>query len=142
VANFNIALLDEAIRLCPAPIVALQTEYHPHLGRLKVHAACRERGVALIAYCPLGRGRLMREPALAEIARAHGKTPAQIALRWLIQQGNVAVIPSSNSAKHIAENADAFDFALSEPEMDRIAALKRPDGRIANPQGRAPKWDD
>src|SRR5262249_29419431 len=139
---FNIALLDRAIKECPEPIVALQTEYHPHLGKLKIHAACRERGIALVAYCPLGRGRLMREPALAEIGRAHGKTPAQVALRWLIQQGGVSVIPSSNNVKHVAENLEVFDFTLTAEEMDRIAALKRTDGRIANPKGRAPKWDD
>jgi diketogulonate reductase-like aldo/keto reductase len=142
VANFNIALLDEAIRLCPEPLVNLQTEYHPHLGRLKVHRACIERGLVLTAYCPLGRGRLMRDPVIGAIARAKGRTPAQVALRWLIQQGNVSAIPNTSNPKHLAENIDVFGFALTDDEMDRINALKRPDGKIANPVGRAPRWDD
>jgi 2,5-diketo-D-gluconate reductase B len=141
VANFNIALLDEAIRLCPEPLVNLQAEYHAHLDQTKLTQACRERGLIFTAYCPLGRGRLLHDPLLAEIAARKGRTFAQIALRWLVQQGNIIPIPRSSNAKRMAENLDVFDFALSADEMARIAALKRPDGRIANPAGRAPAWD-
>jgi diketogulonate reductase-like aldo/keto reductase len=141
VANFNIALLDEAIRLCPEPLVNLQAEYHAHLDQRKLTQACRERGLIFTAYCPLGRGRLLHDPVLAEIAARKGRTLAQIALRWLIQQGNIVPIPRSSNAKRMAENLDVFDFALSADEMARIAALKRPDGRIADPAGRAPAWD-
>jgi 2,5-diketo-D-gluconate reductase B len=142
VANFNIALLDEAIRLCPEPLVALQAEYHPYLDQSKVLAACRRHGLIFIAYCPLARGRLIADAAIAEIARAKGKTAAQIALRWLIQQDGVAAIPRSSSARRVAENIDAFDFALDDDEMRRIAALKRPKGRVVNPVGRVSAWDD
>jgi 2,5-diketo-D-gluconate reductase B len=141
VANFNIALLDQAIRLSPEPLVTLQAECHPYLDQAKVLQACRERGLVLTAYCPLGRGRLISDPVVGEIARAKGKSVAQIALRWLIQQGNVAPIPRSSNPKRIAENLDVFGFALTDDEMKRISALKRPDGRIANPVGRAPAWD-
>ena len=141
VANFTIALLDEAIRLCPEPLVNLQAEYHAHLDQTKLTRACRERGLIFTAYCPLGRGRLLHDPVLAEIADRKGRTFAQVALRWLIQQGNIIPIPRSSNAKRMAENLDVFDFALSADEMARIAALKRPDGRIANPAGRAPAWD-
>ncbi len=141
VANFNIALLDEAIRLCPEPLVTLQAEYHAHLDQTKLTQACRRRGMIFTAYCPLGRGRLLRDPVLADIAVHKGRPLAQIALRWLIQQGNIAAIPRSSNAKRMAENLAIFDFALSEDEMARIAALKRPDGRIADPAGRAPAWD-
>jgi 2,5-diketo-D-gluconate reductase B len=141
VANFNIALLDEALRLCPEPLVTLQAEYHAHLDQTKLTAACRRRGLIFTAFCPLGRGRLLRDPVLADIAIHRGRPLAQIALRWLIQQGNIIPIPRSSSAKRMAENLDVFDFALSEEEMKRIAALKRPDGRIADPAGRAPAWD-
>ena len=141
VANFNIALLDEAIRLCPEPLVNLQAEYHAHLDQTKLTQACRERGLIFTAYCPLGRGRLLHDPVLAEIAARKGRTFAQIALRWLIQQGNIIPIPRSSNAKRMAENLDVFDFALSAEEMARIAARKRPDGRIADPAGRAPAWD-
>src|SRR5580698_3005313 len=69
VANFNIAMLDDAIALCPEPLVTLQVECHPYLDQSKVIAACRERGLVLTAYCPLARGGLINEPVLAEIAK-------------------------------------------------------------------------
>jgi diketogulonate reductase-like aldo/keto reductase len=141
VANFNIALLDEAIRLCPEPLVTLQAEYHPYLDQTKLLEACRRRGLVLTAYCPLGRGRMLRDPVLADIAAHKGRPLAQIALRWLIQQGNVIPIPRSSNPKRMAENLKVFDFTLSNDEMQRIGALKRPDGRIADPAGRAPAWD-
>jgi diketogulonate reductase-like aldo/keto reductase len=141
VANFNIALLDRAVALCPEPLVALQAEYHPYLDQSKLLSAVRRHGLVFIAYCPLGRGRLFSDPVLADIAKARGRTLAQIALRWLIQQ-NVAVIPRSSNAQRIADNARIFDFTLSDDEMARIASLKRTDGRIANPTGRVPGgWD-
>jgi diketogulonate reductase-like aldo/keto reductase len=141
VANFNIAMTADAMRLCPEPLVTLQAEYHPYLDQSKVLAFCRKAGLVLTAYCPLGRGRLFQDPVIAEIARARGRTVAQIALRWLVQQGNIAPIPRSSNPRHMAECLDVFDFTLTEEEMSRIFALKRPDGRIANPAGRAPAWD-
>jgi 2,5-diketo-D-gluconate reductase B len=141
VANFNIALIDEAIALCPEPLVTLQAEYHAYLDQRALTAACRQRGLIFTAYCPLGRGRLTRDPVLADIAAHKGRPLAQIALRWLIQQGNIVPIPRSSNKKRIAENLAVFDFALSDDEMKRIDALARPDGRIANPIGRAPAWD-
>jgi 2,5-diketo-D-gluconate reductase B len=141
VANFNIALLDQAIAFCPEPLVALQAEYHPYLDQSKLLAATRRHGLAFVAYCPLGRGRLFNDPVLAEIARTRGRSIAQIALRWLLQQG-VAAIPRSSNPQRIADNLKVFDFTLSDAEMARIAALKRPDGRIANPVERvAGGWD-
>jgi diketogulonate reductase-like aldo/keto reductase len=128
VANFNIAMLDEAIRLCPEPLVTLQAECHPYLDQSKVIAACRDRGLVLTAYCPLARGHLKGDKVLAEIAHHHGKTFAQVALRWLVQQGVIAPIPRSSNPSRIAENIAVFDFQLS-------------DGRIADPAGRAPAWD-
>jgi len=141
VANFNVALLNEALRLCPEPLVNLQAEYHPYLDQSKLTAACRERGILFTAYCPLGRGRLIGDPVLEEIARSKGRTLAQIALRWLVQQGNVIPIPRSSKPERMRENLAVFDFELTDEEMNRIAALKRANGRIANPAGRAPAWD-
>ena len=141
VANFNIALLDQAIALCPEPLVTLQAEYHPYLDQATLLNACRARGLIYTAYCPLGRGRLFKDPVLGEIARAKGRTIAQIALRWLVQKGIVAPIPRSSNPARLAENIAVFDFSLSNEEMKRIDALKRPDGRIANPVGRVPPWD-
>jgi 2,5-diketo-D-gluconate reductase B len=141
VANFNIALLDEAIHLCPEPLVCLQAEYHPYLDQTKLLDAVRDRGMAFVAYCPLGRGRLFTDPVLAEIAKTRGRSIAQVALRWLIQQG-VAAIPRSSNPQRIADNFKVFDFALSDAEMARISTLKRPNGRIANPVERVSGgWD-
>jgi len=141
VANFNIASLDEAVRLCPEPLVALQAEYHPYLDQSKLLAAVRRHKLVFIAHCPLGRGRLFGDPVLAQIAGEHGRTVAQVALRWSLQQ-NVAPIPFSSKPQRIAENFMVFDFALSADDIARIAALKRANGRIANPVGRVPSgWD-
>jgi 2,5-diketo-D-gluconate reductase B len=141
VANFNVALLDQAIKLCPEPLVALQAEYHPYLDQAKLLAAVRQRGLVFVAYCPLGRGRLFGDPILREIAQARGRSVAQIALRWLSQQ-NVVAIPFSSKPERIAGNFNVFDFTLSDGEMKRIAALKRPNGRVADPAGRVSGgWD-
>jgi 2,5-diketo-D-gluconate reductase B len=141
VANFNIALVEEAIRSCPEKLDTLQAEYHPYLDQAKVLAACRRLGLVFTAYCPLARGRVFGDAMLAEIARQKERTVAQVALRWLMQQGNISAIPRSADPKHMAESLQVFDFELTADEMERISALKRPDGRIANPKGRAPAWD-
>jgi len=141
VANFNIAMLEEAIRLCPEPIENLQVEYHPYLDQTKVLAAVRRLNLPMTAYCPLGRGKLLSDPVVAEIARAKGKTIAQVVLRWHLQQPNVIPIPRSSNPTRQAENFNVFDFTLSDDEMKRLHALARPDGRIAKPAGRSPDWD-
>jgi 2,5-diketo-D-gluconate reductase B len=137
----HIALLDQAIKLCPEPLAALQAEYHPYLDQSKLLAAVRQHGLVFIAYCPLGRGRLFGDPVLTEIAGKRGRSIAQIALRWLLQK-NVAAIPFSSKPQRIVDNFNVFDFTLDDDEMKRIAALKRSDGRVANPAGRVPGgWD-
>jgi 2,5-diketo-D-gluconate reductase B len=141
VANFTVTLIDEAVRLCPEPLVTNQVEHHPYLDQSKIKAACRRHGLILTAHCPLGRGRLPGDPVLSEIGRRAGKTAAQVALRWAIQQEAIVPIPRSTNPARIAENVDIFDFTLSDDEVARIDALKRPGSRIADPAGRAPVWD-
>ena len=141
VANCNIALIEDAIRLCPEPIINVQVEYHPYLDQSKLLAAVRRLGLAMTAYCPLGRGKMISDPLVAEIARAKGKSVAQVVLRWHLQQPNVIPIPRSSNPGRQAENLNIFDFTLTDEEMLRLHALARPDGRIANPAGRAPLWD-
>ena len=140
VANFNIALLDQAIRLCPEPLALLQAEFHPYLDQMNLLAACRARGMAFTGYCPLGRGRLMSDRVLGDISQAKRRTIAQVALRWSIQQG-VVPIPRSSRPARIAENLDVFDFSLDDDDMREISALRAHNDRIANPAGRAPAWD-
>jgi diketogulonate reductase-like aldo/keto reductase len=89
----------------------------------------------------VARGKLLDDPVVGEIAKAHGKSAAQICLRWLIQQPMVAAVPRALEEAHIKENLDVFDFSLSEDDMRRISALRSRNIRIADPPERAPKWD-
>lgn len=141
VSNFTIAMLEEAVRVCTEPLITNQIEYHAYLPQDRMLAALARHGMILTAYCPLARGQLLEDAALAAIAQAHGKTVAQIALRWLVQQPNVAAVPRALTEAHIAEDIDIFDFALSEEEMRRVSALRAKKVRIADPPERAPKWD-
>jgi diketogulonate reductase-like aldo/keto reductase len=141
VSNFTLALLEEAVRICPEPLVTNQVEYHAYLRQDKMLALCRRHGMILTAYCPVARGTLLEDPVLGEIARAKGKTIAQVALRWLIQQPMVAAVPRALEVAHIEQNLDIFDFSLDAQEMERIGALRSRNVRIANPPERAPVWD-
>ena len=140
VSNFTSGMVAEAAALCPEPLVANQCEYHPYLDQSPVLAACRRHGLALTAYCPLGRGELPKERIIQDIARRHGKTPAQVVLRWHVQQPGVAAIPKSGDRNRMAENLAVFDFSLDDDEMRCIAALARPNGRMVTPDW-APRWD-
>src|SRR3974390_1787626 len=131
----------EALRVCPEPLVTNQIEYHAYLPQDRMLAALKKHGVILTAYCPLARGKLIDDPVLAEIGKAHGKTVAQVALRWLIQQPMVAAVPRALDERRIEEDLNVFDFTLSEAEMQRISALRKTRMRIADPPERAPKWD-
>ncbi len=140
VSNFPVAMLEEASSLATEPLVADQCEYHPRLDQAKILAACRKHGMALISYCPLGRGDLVNDPAIGEIARRIGRTPSQIVLRWHVQQPGVVAIPKSKTPKHIEENFGIFDFALSQTDMAAISGLHRANGRLVRP-GFAPAFD-
>ena len=89
-----------------------------------MHQYCRENGIQLEAWGPLGKGRLLSEPIFAELGQKYGKTPAQIILRWHVQNGVVA-IPKSSREERMRENAAIFDFQLTDAEMASISALDR-----------------
>jgi diketogulonate reductase-like aldo/keto reductase len=141
VSNFTIAMLDEAVRVCPEPLVTNQIEYHAYLPQDRMLEALKRHGMILTAYCPMARGKILDDPVIRDIAKAHEKSIGQICLRWLIQQPMVAAVPRPLDAVHINEDIDLFDWALSEEEMRRISALRSRHVRIANPPERAPKWD-
>lgn len=141
VSNFNTARIDETVRLSARPLVTNQVEYHPFLGQEPVLARCRAHGMSLTAYCPLARGRVFKDPVLARVAKAHGKGPGQVALRWLVQQEGVVAIPRSSSAEHARANFAIDDFELTAAEMAEIADLAKPGGRIVEPAAMAPAWD-
>ncbi len=142
VSNFTLAMLDEAVHVCPEPLVTNQIEYHAYLPQDRMIAALKKYGMILTAYCPVARGELLTDPVIVAIAKAHGKTEAQVALRWLIQQPMVAAVPRALTEAHIEQNLDIFDFSLTETEMRDVSALRTRKLRIADPPERAPKWDD
>ena len=139
VSNFTVALVDEAVAACPEPLVCDQVEYHPYLDQTKVREACARHGMAVVAYSPVAKGRVKKDETLARIGRAHGKTPAQVCLRWLVQQ-RVAAIPRTSRIERLSENIDIFDFALSEDEMQQIFRMGTARARLTD-YGFAPKWD-
>jgi 2,5-diketo-D-gluconate reductase B len=141
VSNFTLAMLEEAVQVCPEPLITNQVEYHAYLPQDSMLAALKRHGMILTAYCPMARGRLLDDPVIGAIAKAHDKSIGQIALRWLIQQPMVAAVPRPLEDVHIEEDLDVFDFSLSEEEMRRISALRSRNIRIADPPERAPKWD-
>jgi 2,5-diketo-D-gluconate reductase B len=141
VSNFTVALIEETSRLSSEPVVCDQVEMHPFLDQTKVKQACHARGMALIAYSPIARGNAKNDALLARIGKAHGKTAAQVCLRYLVQQG-IVVIPRTSRVERLSENLSLFDFTLSGPEMTEIAGLARRDGRLADwAYAGSPKWD-
>jgi diketogulonate reductase-like aldo/keto reductase len=141
VSNFTVKLVEEAFRLSSEPLVCNQIECHPFLDQSKVIAACRKHDMAIVAYSPIARGGARNDKLLARIGAAHGKTAAQVALRFLVQQ-EIVVIPRTSKERRLTENAGVFDFSLSAPEMREIAGLSHRDGRIVDwsYSGRA-QWD-
>src|SRR5271170_2698973 len=85
VSNFTVALIEEATAVCPEPLACDQVEYHPYLDQTKVREACARHGMALVAYSPVAKGRIKSDQTLMRIGQAHGKTAAQVCLRWLVQ---------------------------------------------------------
>jgi diketogulonate reductase-like aldo/keto reductase len=139
VSNFTVALLDEASRVSPEPLVCNQIEMHPFLDQAKVVAACNRHGMAVVAYSPIARGGAQADAELTRIGKVHGKSAAQVSLRFLVQQG-IVVIPRTSKVERLEENIALFDFALSEQEMAAIGALGHRGDRIVDWTW-SPKWD-
>jgi diketogulonate reductase-like aldo/keto reductase len=141
VSNFPVALIEAAVWLSEQPLACNQVEYHPFLDQDRVLAACRKHGLAVVSYCPLARGtELSAQAPVAEAAARHGKTPAQVVLRWHVQQDGVAAIPRSSDPGRIRENLEVFDFALEADEMAAIDALRPRALRICDFEF-SPDWD-
>ncbi|MEV5827338.1 aldo/keto reductase [Spirillospora sp. NPDC052242] len=123
VSNFTVETLRHVLEETDVVPAVNQIELHPYLQQAGLRAFHAEHGVRTEAWSPLGQGQgLLDDPALAEIGRAHGRTPAQVALRWSLQLGNV-VIPKSVTPSRIAENIDVFGFELTEDDMKRIGEM-------------------
>jgi len=142
ISNFNVALMDESVRLSDAPIANNQIEYHPYLDQTKVIEAARKHGISITAYYLMADGKVPKDEVLRDIGAKHGKTAAQVALRWAVQQPDVIALSKTATESRLPENFDIFDFDLSDEEMKAIFALAKKDGRIVNPGHLAPDWDD
>ncbi len=140
VANFTSTMLDEAWAVTTEPLVCNQIEVHPFIDQSKVLAASKKHGMAVVAYVPIARGKVPGSEVLERIAKAHGKTAAQVSLRYLVQLG-CCPIPRTANPAHMKENLDVFDFALSEAEMADLKKLNATNMRVVNPP-HAPKWDN
>jgi 2,5-diketo-D-gluconate reductase B len=123
VSNFPSSMVEEATE--HATVFCNQVEYHPYTTQDELLEQAREMDYLLTAYSPVAKGRVLNDATLQEIGETHGKTPAQVALRWLIQQEKVAAIPKAASEDHLRSNFDIFDFELSDEEIERVFTLRR-----------------
>ena len=124
VCNFHPHHIEEILKVAEHKPVLNQIELHPWLTQDKVVEYDKSQGILTQAWSPLARGKILEEEMLAELAALHGKSVAQVVLRWHIQRG-IAVIPKSNSKDRIVENMNVFDFELSSEEMDKISGLNQ-----------------
>ena len=138
VANFTVALL-EAAQKAGATLACNQVEYHVLLRQDTLLAAMRRMGIPLVAYAPLAQGRLADHAPLRDIAAKHGATPAQIALKWLLDQDGVAAIPKASRKGTQEANLLAAEITLDDADRAAIAALPK-DQRFVQPAF-APAWD-
>ncbi|MGE0565552.1 MAG: aldo/keto reductase [Pseudolabrys sp.] len=139
VANFTTALLKEAWEVTSEPLVCNQIEVHPFINQDKVIAASKAKGMAVVAYCPIARGKVPGAEVLEKIGKAHNKSSAQVSLRYLVQLGLVS-IPRTATPAHLKANLEVFDFKLSDAEMAELKKLNANNMRIVNPP-HAPVWD-
>jgi 2,5-diketo-D-gluconate reductase B len=139
VANFTTTLLKQAVEEIKAPIACNQVEYHVMLDQTKVMAYMAEKSIPLVAYCPLAQGRAASDETLMAIGRKHGVEPAQVALKWLLDQKGVAAIPKASRQESQQANLDALKLQLDDEDRKVIAALPK-DKRFVSPAF-APDWD-
>ena len=139
VSNFNVAWMEK-VEKTGIPVITNQVEYHVLLDQDKLLSWLRDKGMFLTAYSPLAKGRLVYHPVLQEIGKKHGKNASQIALRWLIQQDQVATVPKASTPEKRRKNLAIFDFELDPEDLKSIARLDK-DQRFVDLPGIAPEWD-
>ncbi|NKB67480.1 MAG: aldo/keto reductase [Candidatus Latescibacteria bacterium] len=123
ISNFIRPRVDKAVELSRLPIAVNQVEYHPHLDQEALRQHCQNHGILLTAYSPLAQGAIVQDETLIAIGAECGKSPAQIALRWLLDK-QIAAIPKASSVQHMASNIDLFDWSLSTEQTARINAIE------------------
>lgn len=132
VSNFHVHHLEDLIADSEIKPMVNQVEYHPHLAQLELREYCKMQGIQLEAWSPLKQGQLLSEPTIMAIAEKYQKSPAQIILRWDLQN-EVVTIPKSIKEHRIIENADIFDFELSTDDMEKINGLNKNERVGSNP---------
>ncbi|MEX0649200.1 MAG: aldo/keto reductase [Balneolaceae bacterium] len=138
VSNFPLGLLRKVIDELRIPLFTNQVEFHPFLGQFDLLDYSYENDFLVTAYSPLAKGKVLENPLLQELGEHYGKNPAQVALRWLIEQENVIAIPKASSAEHLKHNIDIFDFQLTDEHFEQIDELEK-NKRLTNPSF-APDW--
>jgi diketogulonate reductase-like aldo/keto reductase len=131
VSNFNSTLLNECARLGFEDIYCNQVEYHPFLSQEILLKKMNEMDVIPVAYCPICRGDVAKDSVILGLSEKYNKTPAQVTLRWVIQQQSVA-IPKSAKKRRLKENIDIYDFEIDDQDMDRIHNLARGQRLVPN----------
>ncbi|ATP39853.1 aldo/keto reductase [Solibacillus sp. R5-41] len=122
VCNFNISHLQDLINTASVVPVINQVEFHPRLQQVELRAFCKEHNIQLEAWAPLMQGGLLEDPTIAKIAEKYGKSNSQVILRWDIQNG-VVTIPKTVSKERMVQNANIFDFSLTEEELQVVNAM-------------------
>ena len=145
ISNFDTSdsLFDQLLASAKVKPQIMQIECHPYAQRKHWQERCAAEGIQIECWFPLGgrdsKGEILRDPVINEIAQAHGKSAAQVIIRWHIQEG-FSVIPGSSNPAHIKENIDVLDFALSNVEMQRIRALDKEARYFNMPYEQQVKW--
>jgi diketogulonate reductase-like aldo/keto reductase len=140
VSNFTIPLMKRAAKRASLPLINNQVEFHPLLDQSRVRAEAEKLGIVLSAYSPLGRGAVLKDAAVLEIANRLRRPPSEVALRWIIQQGVVA-LPMTTKRENAKRIMRIFDFELSAADMAKLSQASTQNRRLISPTGWAPQWD-
>lgn len=139
VSNFGPDDLSRAQELTGGQIVCNQIELHPFVDQQATIQKASELDIKLTAYCPVARGKVSDDPTLNTIGRKYGKTPAQIALAWMMQN-DIAVIPMTRTKAHAMANLESREINLTDQDIQTINDIGRLDGKLINPAGLTPIW--
>lgn len=141
VSNFTPKLLRRAVKRAKVPLIANQVEFHPLIDQTKLLAAAKELSLTLEAYCVLGRGKVLGQPAIRQIAEQRGLSEAAVILRWVVQKGVIPLVQTTKR-KNAEGNLTALNFNLSEMEMNVISSLNKANQRFIAGGSWAPDWTD
>ena len=141
ISNFPTRLMRQAAQRSPVKLINNQVEFHALIDQGAVLAQARALGMTLSAYCPLGRGMVMKDAVIQEIAARHGRPPSEVALRWIIQQG-VAAIPMTTKRDNAISNFSTLSFTLPDEDMAAISARSIQNKRLISPSWMRGRWDN